>query len=214
MTESHPLGDINGTSTSDTPEGTAGSIVDNLLDLDEFLSGDVRRAEKTARFCTKPELEARIEDLNAELDSLTDSQGRSLAEPDQDLAGGGRSAAVVSSEIRDLEREYAAAMVSVKMRQLDEDEWTEFLARHKKALDARATDPGLPYPPDFYEDLISRTAIAPTFTQQQVAEFRAKVGHPVFAEVAGVAWVVNTQSGVSVPKSWLSSAVLRQQAYS
>jgi hypothetical protein len=210
MNDTNPLGThdvINGLgeTVATIPHDQAKSIVDNILNLDEFLSGDVRRAEKTARFCTSPELEAKIEELNAELDSLTDSQGRPLPVVDQAVGDGERSAHVVASEIQAAQREYAAAMVSVRFRQIDEDEWTAYLARHKKVLDE-----GLPYPAVVYEDLISRTAIAPRFTVEQVRTFRSKVGHPVFQELAGVAWAVNTQSGVSVPKSSLSSGVLRQ----
>ena len=205
----HPLGHIsddiivsNGTPDLDASK----SIVDTILDLDDFLSGDVRRAEKTARFCTRPDLEADIETLNAELDALTDSQGRPLPVIDRAVGDSSRSAHLVASEIAEKQREYAAAMVSVRFRQIDEDEWTAFLERHKKAL-----EDGVPYPPVVYEDLIARTAVAPKFSVEQVRAFRAKVGHPVFQELAGVAWAVNTQSGVSIPKSLLSSGVLRQQ---
>jgi hypothetical protein len=50
-------------------------IVDTILDLDGLLSADVRRAEKTARFCSKPWLEADIDELVFELESLTDNDG-------------------------------------------------------------------------------------------------------------------------------------------
>jgi hypothetical protein len=199
----HPLGDIDGTSSTTTATVEQPSIVDTILNLDDFLAADVRLAEKTARFCTKPELEARIEDLHAELDALTDNDGRPLA-TDDDLAGAGRSASVVNAELVAAQREYATAMRSVRMRQMDEDDWTAFQARHKATI-----NDGPPYPVGFYEDLIVRTAVAPKFTAAKLQAFRKKVGHPSFNELAQTAWAVNTSSGVSVPKSPLSSAVQR-----
>jgi len=200
----HPLGNIDGT-TVPAPDLDAGkSIVDTILNLDDFLAADVRLAEKTARFCTQPELEARIETLHAELDSLTDNDGRPLATDDDDLAGAERSANVVNSELITAQREYAAAMRSVRMRQMDEDDWVAFMKTHQKDLDE-----GIPYPPSFYEDLIVGTAVAPRFTVAKLQAFRKKVGHPAFNELSQTAWAVNTQSGVSVPKSPLSSAVSR-----
>jgi hypothetical protein len=55
------------------------SIIDTILQLDDYLSGDVRRAEKTARFCSKPWLEADIDELLFELEGLTDAQGNPIA---------------------------------------------------------------------------------------------------------------------------------------
>lgn len=182
------------------------SIVDQVLDLDDFLAGDVRLAERTARFSIKPDLEAKIEDLNAELAGKLDAQGRPRTDIDQALGDGARSADAVSLDIEEVTAEYQASMRSVRMRQIDTDEWTEFLAAHKKALAE-----GVPYPSDFYEDLIVRTAVAPPFTADQVKQLRKRVGQAQFQELCSTAWNVNTESGVSVPKSLLSSAVLRQR---
>lgn len=183
-----------------------GSIVDTVLKLDEFLSGEVRRAEKSAAFYTRPDLEATIEDLHAELNALLDSNGRPLRPVDQDLADGARSAAVVQQELRDVQAEYAASRRTVRMRAMDEDEWAAFQGRHRAVF----SEGLLPYPPEFWEDLIVRSASAPRFTPEQLREFRAKVGHAVYDELASTAWAVNTSSGVSIPKSSLSSAALRQ----
>lgn len=206
----HPLGDTdvirNGLGETITPAPSAASIVDTILDLDQLLSSDVRLAEKSYRFSIRPDLEAEIEDRHAELDGLTDSQGRPLPILDQAVGDGGRSAHVVASEIQELQVEYAASMRSGRVRQMDEDDWTAFQTRHKKALGEPP-----PYPAEFYEDLIVRSAVAPRFTVEKLQAFRKKVGHPAFNEIASAAWQVNTNSGVSVPKSLLSSGVLRQQ---
>lgn len=224
MTESHPLGDLTGSIDGDPsgytngeqPQGAgAASIVDDVLNLDSFLAGDVRRAEKTARFCTRPELEARIEELHAELETLTDNQGRPLPVIDQSVGDGERSALVVASEVAAVQREYAAALATVRLRAMDEDDWSAFQARHKKTLN----EGELPYPPEFYEDLISCSEPLITFpggkpekvSRERIPQLRKALGHTAYNEIAQTAWNVNTSSGVSIPKSPLSSAVLRQQ---
>jgi hypothetical protein len=187
------------------------SIVDSILKLDEFLSGDVRRARKSAIFYTRPDLEARLDDLDEEFASLTDAQGRPRPVIDQPLDGGGdggRSAQAVMLEREEVAAEYAASRVRVEMEQLDEDDWTAHMARHKKTLDEDA--PG-PYKPEFYEETIALSAVAPRMTVEQVRALRKRVGRPVYDTLFNTAWAVNTRSGVSVPKSLLSSAVLRQQ---
>jgi hypothetical protein len=204
----HPLGDINGTAVTDSEK----SIVDSILKLDEFLSGDVRRARKSAIFYTRPDLEARLDDLDEELASLTDAQGRPRPVIDQpldgDVGGGSRSAQAVMLEREQVAAEFAASRVRVEMEQLDEDDWTAHMARHKKTLDEDA--PG-PYTPEFYEETIALSAVAPRMTVEQVRALRKKVGRPVYDTLFNTAWAVNTRSGVSVPKSLLSSAALRQQ---
>jgi hypothetical protein len=207
----HPLGatdDQNEISVFGNPNGVspqtkAASVVDRILDLDALLSADVRLAEKSARFSTKPDIEARMEELVAELETLVDSQGRPKI-MDASMSDGVRSAEVVSREVNALEDEYAASMVTVRVRQMDEDDWTAFQAKWKTVL---AEMP--PYPVAFYDELITKSATQPTFTAEQVRGLRAKVGHPAFNAIAQAAWAVNTESGVSVPKSSLSSAVLR-----
>jgi hypothetical protein len=213
MTESHPLGDIQNvtglpTKTNGTGVDVHGSIVDQVLDLDDFLASDIRLALKQASFYTRPDLEAQIEERNAELDALTDSQGRPLPVLDRAVGDGARSAAVVAQEVADLQAEYAASRRVIVMQQLDEDEWAEFQTKWKAAV---AEDP--PYPPDFYVDLISRCAIRPPLPADKIPAFRKRVGAPAFDVIWQTAWQLNTQSGVSIPKSLLSSTVLRQQQH-
>lgn len=195
----HPLGDV------DQAAPDAASIVNEILDLNDFLATEIRLAVKQAAFYTRADLEAPIEGLNAELNSLTDSQGRPLPVVDAAVGDGERSAPAVAQELLAVQREYSASRRVILMQQLDQDEWTAFQARWKEAL---AEDP--PYPPAFYEDLITRSALKPKMTVEQLREFRKRVGAPAFDEIWRAAWDVNTQSGVSIPKSLLSSAVLRQ----
>lgn len=200
----HPLGTPNS-----VPEPPPVSIIDTILNLDELLSSDVRRAEKTARFCTKPWLEADIEELIYELDSLTDAQGNPLPVPEAAIGEQQRTAHVVAVEIQTLQAEYGAAFVSVRMGQLPSDDWQAFRTKWRAALDK-----GSPYPDDFYNELIEASALRPAITAAQAAQLRSKLGDPQMDALAKAAWDVNTESGVSIPKSPLSSLVLRQAARS
>lgn len=182
------------------------SIVDEVLDLDEFLSQDVRLAQKQGAWYTRPDLEAKIEQLNAELDSLTDSNGRPLQTTDASMEDD-RSAATVAMELVETQKEYAASRRYILMQQLDQDDWDAFQIQWKDEI---SKQPPTPRVPEFYADLLSRCAVNPKVPADKVAALRKRIGAPAFEEIWRAAWNVNTQSGVSIPKSFLSSAVQRQ----
>lgn len=224
MPEERSLGDPAVTDTSTTPASPLGtpnpapgaappiqiptvSIIDTILQLDDFLSGDVRRAEKTGRFCAKPWLEADIDELNFELDSLVDAQGNPYPRGETAIGEQSRTAVTVALELQTKQAEYGAAFVSVRMAQLPSDRWQEFQAKWREPLAK-----GSPYPNPLYNELIELSAKAPTITAAQVAQLRTKLGDPQMDALAKAAWEVNANSGVSIPKSSLSSIVLRQAA--
>lgn len=186
------------------------SIVDTILDLDAFLSGDVRLAEKTARFCIEPDLEAEIDDLEHQLALLVDAGGRPLSGTDEALADDQVSRPLeLATKLQELRHRYAAAMRSVRMRQIPDDDWQAFKVLHREAFST-------PEPTDerkvMLDELLIRTAHTPPISAEQLAKLRHRVGSPQVDELLDVAWTVNTKSGVSVPKSPLSSAVLKRLA--
>jgi hypothetical protein len=187
------------------------SIVDNILDLDELMSADVRRAEKTARFALKAYLEADIDELEAELESLSDELGnplnnkdRAVAETDKD-GQPRRTALDVAMEIQTLRAEYGASFKSVRMRQVPDDDWDAFRTKWKKALDE-----GSPYPREFWNELIAMSAHQPKIPVETVRAMRKKLGHPPMDVLGTTAWDVNVNSGVDIPKSQRSSLVLKR----
>jgi hypothetical protein len=182
------------------------SIVNEVLDLDEFLAQDVRLAQKQGAWYTRPDLEAQIEQLNAELDSITDSNGRPLQTTDSSMEDS-RSAATVAMELVEVQKEYAASRRYILMQQLDQDDWDAFQTQWKDEI---SKQPPTPRVPEFYADLLSKCAVSPKIPADKVAELRKRLGAPAFEEIWRAAWNVNTQSGVSIPKSFLSSAVQRQ----
>lgn len=189
-----------GTPNATVPDPPPVSIIDTILDLDSFMSGDVRRAEKTARFCSKPWLEADIDELIFELDALTDEQGNPI--PGQEKA-----AHAVAVKIQTKQAAYGAAFVSVRMAQLSSDDWKAFRTKWREALDKPGEKPN-----ELYNELIEVSAKTPPITAVQAAHLRTKLGDPQMDTLASAAWDVNTNSGVSIPKSPLSSHVLRQAA--
>lgn len=195
-----PLGNPNGAAPLPVV-----SIVDTILDLDELLSADVRRAEKTARFCIEPWLEAEIDELEAELALLVDANGNPLPAPEAALEDVLRRAEQVSAEIYEKRMAMGRAFRSVRMGQLPADDWREFKARYRTVIDA-----GAPYPSEFHDELISVTALRPKISLEQARELRSKYGDPQLHELSSKAWDVNEESGVSIPKSPTSSHVLRR----
>jgi hypothetical protein len=186
------------------------SIVDTILNLDEFLSGDVRLAEKTARFCTKPDLEGTIDELEQQLGLLVDGQGRPAAGSDEALSGASTAGQAydIAQQLHAVRQEYAAAMRSVRLRQLDDTKWQAFRDEHR---DAFKTTEQTPERKAMLDQLVVKSSFSPKITLQQLTQMRGRVGAPVIDELVAKAWAANTESGVSVPKSPLSLAVLRQQ---
>lgn len=195
--------DLNGTSLADSVESAVTgkpNLVDQVLDLDAFLSGEAPLPEKSASFLTRPDLEADCDVLEDELNSLVDSQGNPLQPGGDDLAGQARTAAVVLDELRTKRLELGASRRSVRFRAMPSTEWSAW--RKAKKLDE-----GGPIRPEHFADLIVRCAIRPTFTPESLAQFRAKAGSAAWDALAAAALVVNRDSGEVLPKSPLASAV-------
>ena len=145
------------------PPVEVASIVDTILELDEFLSGDVRRAEKSARFCTKPWLEADIDELDADLQPLIDSVGNPRP-------GSEESARDLSMRIQAIRVEMGQAFRTVRMGQLSSDDWKAFNTKHRAVLDK-----GAPYPVEFYDELIAVSALRPLIPVEKVRLLRSSV---------------------------------------
>lgn len=191
------------------PEALADNeIVKTILDLDELLSADVRLAEKTVVVYLKPWLEADIDALDIELEGLVDDMGRPLADEEESLSGGGgRTAQMVAAERQAKEREYAASGRNIRVKQLEPEEWAAFRKKWRTPM-ADATSEQRT---EMWNDLIAQCAIAPTISPEKVVEMRRRLGSTQMERVASACWEVNTQSGVSVPKSLISSRVLKRQ---
>lgn len=196
---------------ANVPTADTAGIIDDFLDLDEILSAQVHRAERTEILYLKPHLEAEIDALEAELEKAasnphwTDTSGEAAV---GDQPAGSATAEELAEQIQAKRREYAESGKKVLLRQLPSEEWTGFEATWKKALDT-----GSPYPAEMWDDLISKCAVRPTMPVDKVKALRKKLGYPPLHKLALTAWKLNTEGGVSVPFSRLSSDVLRPKVF-
>lgn len=176
------------------------SIVDTILDLDALLSAEIRRPERLAPICTSPDLEAELDRLDAELAAAPRNAG-----PDTPLGAGQRLAHTVAVERDQVAAQMQASIKHVRLRALDADAWDAFEAKHKAVIANPETDNG-----PMLDELVVLCAVQPTISPAQLAQLRKGLGVRAIAELRSVAWAVNNESGVSVPKSLSSSAALRR----
>lgn len=197
-------------STEPTTDATDLSIIDEILDIDALLASEIERSERSEILYTKPHLEAKIDALDSELERANIGAESNLPDGERSVgeapATEGRTTEVIAREIQALRAEYAASGKIIRLRQLPSEDWTAFEAHWKDALAK-----GAPYPVEMWDDLISKCAIAPELPITKVRALRKKLGHPPLHKIALSCWDLNTQAGVSVPFSRLSSEALRHK---
>ncbi len=180
-----------------------GSIIDTILELDQLLSADVRRAEQTFRLFRRGDLLAVITDLEDQLAAITDELGRPTG-GDDSLADAGQARSL-ALQIQDARTAYYKESGNIRLYQLDPDEWEAFRTKWKKELD-KPDGPGT----IFWNALIAETVSQPKLTQTQVIKMRQLYGGPQLDKLGSACWQLNTQAGASIPKSPRSSAVLKR----
>lgn len=189
--------------TADEHHDEPGSIIDTILELDQLLSADVRRAEGTFRLFRRGDLLAVITDLEDQLAAITDDMGRPVTDDDS-LADSGQARSL-ALQIQATRKAYAAASGNIRLTQIDPDEWEAFRTKWKRELE-KPEGPGT----NFWNALIAETVSQPKLTQTQVIKMRQLYGGPQLDKLGQACWQINTQAGASVPKSPLSSLVLKR----
>ena len=183
------------------------SIISTILDLDELMSAEVKRAERMVPIYLRPDLEAQIDTNEAEHIELVGPDGEVPTSVDASLADTDSVRAFELAElIQATRREYAASARNIRLRQLPSDDWEAFREKHQKTLEA-----GAPFPSGMWNELIAASAAQPPLGLDQVVALRSKLGAPTMDFLANASFELNTRSGVSVPKSPLSSLVLKQR---
>ncbi|HEX8489313.1 MAG TPA: hypothetical protein VF642_12265 [Propionibacteriaceae bacterium] len=181
-----------------TPADAASPFVrapepETVLDLDEVMSS-ARRVEKVAHICLRGDLQAEFDQKSEELGDLVDSDGRVLAEGDRALADGAR-AQELQADLTAIKAEMKTAMRSVRFRALPDDEWREFHASH---LNSAGNVKDLTR---FNNEIIAKTAIAPTMTIDAIVKLRKTLGPTQITTLANAAFWACTTGGVDIPKS-------------
>ncbi|WP_224279141.1 hypothetical protein [Nocardioides lacusdianchii] len=190
------------TTLSDDPTSTPAPdpialVKPKRFTVDEVLAS-ARRIERTANVCVRGDLQAEFDELLDELATLVTATGE-LMEDDTDEALGDVTArtrvAQINERIPVLRREMAQAMWSVRFRGMSSDEWAPFV---KKNMPEKGDKK------DFFNLLLSKTAIEPELTLDQVRELRKVFTQRSINELVNKAWEACTEGGIDVPKLPLS----------
>ena len=197
--------------TTPTPSGApAGGMFGNpdsttpptqtlrMLSFDEVIES-ARRPRTIAQICLRPDLQAEHSQLVRELAQLINAQGELVVDPESTI-GEETAEAVVRAKHQRLDevaREMRDAMRQVVFEGMVSEEWPTFLKAHAPK---NKSDSDVP----FYVKLIAKTAVEPTFTEDQVRQMRTKLGQAAWVELADKAWKASTQGGVNAPKSPIS----------
>ncbi|NGZ99622.1 hypothetical protein G5V59_02495 [Nocardioides sp. W3-2-3] len=121
----------------------------------------------------------------------------------------GRSAEVIAREIQAKRQEYAASRKMIRLRQLASEDWLAWEQQWKTVLDK-----GAPYPPEMWDSVIAVSAVEPEMPAGKVKETPQEARQP--AALRDSPWrrgSLNTEGGISVPFSRLSSHVLRPKPH-
>lgn len=184
---STPFGNPDGPAVPRSPQ------LETVLSLDEIMSS-ARLAERKAKICMRSDLEAEYLEALEQLGALVDDRGNVVSDGEQALTDQSR-AIELNDTLRRLQDEMADAMRVVRFRAMPTDAWDAWSRSHHdeqgKVKDVDA----------FNEQIIAKTAIAPTLTVDQVRQLRSKISPVQFAELANTAYYACTTGGVDVPKS-------------
>lgn len=166
---------------------------DSVLDLDELMSAG-RRAERTARFCIDGAAYARLLEIDEEIEALDRQPG--YADPDDEPMAGDELSRLVA-ERREVLPTVQAAMRTVRVRALPDEEWRALLRRYdhdKSPQKALSND-------RFWDEMVTKCAIAPTLDAAAVAKLRSTLALAQLDQLHGACWQANTADGVDIPKS-------------
>lgn len=164
----------------------------NVFDFDELLSAG-RLVERYAVICLRGDLEAAWIEKVTELASLVDDDGEVRGGEEASL-GDKQRAAELNAEVEALYEERLAASRRITFRAMPEDDWDTWDAAHRNSAgnikDLRR----------YYDELISRCAISPTLTVEQVQAMRKNLTRNQMLSLGNEAFWANTTGGVDVPK--------------
>lgn len=215
MTTNHDqtLGDT----TPDTPpaDGVFGNpngptadqppVVRRQLTIEEVLAS-ARLPEKHARVCLRADLQARHDDLVAQLAGMVNAQGELIEDPEASAAdtSAASRAQALNDDLADVRREMAQAIWFPLFRGLSTDDLAVFNKRHRpKGDNADMTDYNI--------ELVAACAVEPTMTVDQVKALRTKLGSRAMQELINTAHEVCARGGVDVPKLPVSLLGLTQR---
>lgn len=184
----------------------ATAAVETILSLDEVLSS-ARLVETKAKICLRADLEAEYADIMSELATLVDDEGNVVADDDS-LADQKVQRAHELQRLAEENRKVRAEHVRVvRFRAMPSDEWEAFEKANRQGGDGRGPAKN---PLEYERKIISRCAIEPTLTEEQVRDLKGKLGPAQMDHLFAKAYEACRTGGLDVPKSLPFSLAPRQ----
>lgn len=192
-----PLGNPDGPAAA-APAGRIAWTIDDILSR-------ARTPERYAKVCLRGDLEARHEQLVRDLTPLIDAQGTVL-DPDEEASlGEGTNASraqQLAADLATVREEMAQNMWFPLFRGMPSDAMAVFNEAHYPKKETAPLN-------DYNDRLIATCMVDPVVTVEQVRELRKKLGSRAMLELIKTATEVNTQGGVDIPFSPISSPALK-----
>lgn len=192
--QSTPAGSASSTVFHQPPLPEPINLVEQLT-IDQILDM-AKLPERRARICLRGDLQARYDQIVAELGQLVTPSGELISDPETSLGEQTTEsrAQALADELESVRAEMAGAMVSFLFRGMSADDLAVFEKAHKPK------DPKADHT-DYWVRLIAASSVEPEMTQASVQAFRKKFGANAFWELVTTARDVNMGGGVDVPKS-------------
>jgi hypothetical protein len=198
----HPFGNPDGQADLDLPAPQAWSV-DQILAM-------ARTPEKRARICLRADLQARHDQILAELRTLITAAGEIIEDPERsngDVSNESRAIAL-NTELTQIQREMAASMWQPLFRGKTSDDMAVFNKAHFPKADGK----GNVDLKEYYFLLISECSVEPKLSVDDVRKLKGTLGAAAYAELRDTAKDVCTEGGVDVPKSPVSLRNLTRQS--
>lgn len=197
----HPFGTPDAHVDLDIPAPQAWSV-------DEILAM-AKTPEKRARICLRADLQARHDQILAELMTLVTTSGEIIEDPERSSGEESNEsrAIALNNELTQIQRQMAGAMWHPLFRGLSSDA----IAVFNKAHWPKADKDGKTDLTEYNFLLIAECAVDPVLTVDQVRALKKKLGSAAYAQLVKTAQDVCTEGGVDVPKSPVSLRNLTQQ---
>ncbi|WP_435744899.1 hypothetical protein [Nocardioides sp. SYSU DS0663] len=186
-----PAGGAFGNPNAPTDQPTP---VRRQLTIEEVLAS-AKLPEKHARVCLRADLQARHDDLIAQLAAMVNAQGELIEDPEAsaaDVSAASRAQAL-NDELAAVRREMTSAMWFPLFRGLSTDELAVFNKRHEPKGDGADMT-------DYNVQLVAACAVEPTMSVGDVKALRKKLGARAMRELTNTAHEVCARGGVDVPK--------------
>lgn len=188
--------------TPDDSDALAGTVFEKPVDpatvkpfdFDELLS-EGRLVERHAVICLRGDLEAEWVTLIDELSGLVNDDGDPVNTDAEASLGDTQRVEEINARLAVLHKERLAASRRITFRAMPAEEFETWDKSHRGSNDEIKNQKA------YFEQLISKCAITPTLTVEQVRQMRStNLTKNQMVTLANTAYWANTTGGIDVPK--------------